>query len=215
MLYERGDGVGKDLGRAKSWYMRAAEQGNVKAMHNLAVVVSRETGKADYALAAKWFGEAASYGLADSQFNLGVLAEHGLGMEKNPATAYTWFSLAAANHDLGAVKHRDLVMAKLSPAERVAGDDAVKAWTAKPAKAEANEVPAQADWRAEAASLDKTQIARVQTLRNRLGYRVGTANGGMGAKTREAIKTFELRTGMDETGEASAQLLARLEQLAG
>ena len=34
-LYERGVGVKTDLARAKIWYSRAAEQGNVKAMHNL------------------------------------------------------------------------------------------------------------------------------------------------------------------------------------
>jgi localization factor PodJL len=51
-------------------------KGNVKAMHNLAVNSSgREDGGADYALDSKWYGEAASYGLADSQFNLGILAE--------------------------------------------------------------------------------------------------------------------------------------------
>jgi localization factor PodJL len=50
-------------------------------MHNLAVNLSgRESGTADYALAAKWYLETAFYGLADSQFNLGILAEHGLGM---------------------------------------------------------------------------------------------------------------------------------------
>ena len=47
-------------------------------MHNLAVNLSgRESGTADYALAAKCYLEAAFYGL---QFNLGILAEHGLGM---------------------------------------------------------------------------------------------------------------------------------------
>ena len=55
-------------------------------MHNLAVSLSgRQDGDPDYALAAKWYGEAAAYGLADSQFNLGVLEEHGLGMPKNLA----------------------------------------------------------------------------------------------------------------------------------
>ena len=84
-MYERGQGVAKDLGRARSWYQAAAEKGNIKAMHNLAVSVSgREGGTPDYALAAKWYGEAAAYGLADSQFNLGILAEHGLGIAEEP-----------------------------------------------------------------------------------------------------------------------------------
>ncbi len=98
----------KDLGRARSWYQAAAEKGNVKAMHNLAVSLSgRQDGDPDYALAAKWYGEAAAYGLADSQFNLGVLAEHGLGMPKNLGAAYQWFALAAKDGDQEAAKRRD------------------------------------------------------------------------------------------------------------
>ena len=57
-------------------------------MHNLAVSVSgRDGSPPDYTLAAKWYEEAASYDLPDSQFNLGVLAEHGLGMQKDLAAA--------------------------------------------------------------------------------------------------------------------------------
>ncbi len=82
-MYERGQGVAKDLGKARSWYAAAAAKGNVKAMHNLAVSMSAGD-KADYVLAAKWYGAAAAFGLADSQYNLGILAEHGLGMPKNP-----------------------------------------------------------------------------------------------------------------------------------
>ena len=39
-LYERGLGVKVDAQRAKVWYERAAAQGNVKAMHNLAVLAA-------------------------------------------------------------------------------------------------------------------------------------------------------------------------------
>jgi localization factor PodJL len=66
-------------------------------MHNLAVAATRESANADFALAAKWYAEAGSYGLADSQFNLGVFAEHGRGMPKNLTEVYEWFSLAAAS----------------------------------------------------------------------------------------------------------------------
>ena len=104
-MYERGQGVSKDLGKARSWYQAAAEKGNVKAMHNLAVSASGGAGRqADYGLAAKWYGEAAAYGLADSQYNLGILAEHGLGMPKNLGAAYQWFALAATNGDTGSGK---------------------------------------------------------------------------------------------------------------
>jgi localization factor PodJL len=214
VLYERGDGVGKDLGLAKSWYARAAEQGNVKAMHNLAVAVSRESASADYALAAKWYAEAASYGLADSQFNLGVLAEHGLGMRKDLTAAYRWFALAAASRDPEAVKRRDSLKAALSIVGLAEADAAVAAWKAKPAKPEANQVPEEDSWRAAEAIPNRELVARAQELLNTLGYQVGTADGEAGSRTREAIKAFELRNGMDQTGEVTHQLVNKLQQLA-
>jgi hypothetical protein len=35
----------------------------------------------------------------------------------------------------------------------------------------------------------------------------------MGARTREAIKSFERKNGLEETGEVSALLIAKLERL--
>ncbi len=146
-MYERGLGVAKDLGRARSWYQAAAEKGNVKAMHNLAVnASSREDGTADYALAAKWYGEAAAYGLADSQFNLGILAEHGLGIPANLQEAYKWFALAAKGGDQEAAKRRDLIKPQLDPAALAQAEQAVGAWTAKDAAPEANEVVEPQEW---------------------------------------------------------------------
>jgi TPR repeat protein len=46
--------------KARLWYA-AAEKSNVKAMHNFAVSESgTQSDKADYALAVKWYREAAS-----------------------------------------------------------------------------------------------------------------------------------------------------------
>lgn len=86
-------------------------------MHNLAVSLSgRESGNPDYALAARWYGEAAAYGLADSQFNLGILAEHGLGIAANLPEAYKWFALAAEAGDVEAAKRREQIKPKLDQA---------------------------------------------------------------------------------------------------
>ena len=77
--------------------------------------------KADYVLAAKWYGAAAAYGLADSQYNLGILAEHGLGTPKNLDAAYQWFALAAKNGDAEAAKRRDLVKGAARPEDACRG----------------------------------------------------------------------------------------------
>ena len=135
-MYERGQGVANDLGRARSWYQAAAEKGNVKAMHNLAVSLSgREAGNLDYTLAAKWYAEAAAHGLADSQFNLGILAEHGLGMQKSLADAYKWFALAATAGDAEAAKRKELIKLKLDAASLAAAEQAIAAWTVQAGRA--------------------------------------------------------------------------------
>lgn len=213
-MYERGQGVAKDLGKARSWYAAAAAKGNVKAMHNLAVALSSGQGPVtDYSLAAKWYGEAASYGLADSQYNLGILAEHGLGMPKNLAAAYQWFALAAENGDTEAAKRRDLVKAQLDAKTLALAEQAVKAWKAKPALAEANEVDEPAEWALPTEAPTASLITRAQKLLNKLGYDAGPANGQLDAQTRNAIKSFERRNGLDETGEVNIPLVAKLERL--
>ncbi len=162
-MYERGQGVAKDLGRARSWYQAAAEKGNVKAMHNLAVSASsRDDGGPDYALASKWYGEAASYGLADSQFNLGILAEHGLGAPKNLAEAYKWFALAANGGDEEAAKRRELVKPQLDPASLADAERSVSAWTAKQAAPDANEVLEPKEWADTAPQTNASLVTRAQ-----------------------------------------------------
>jgi TPR repeat protein len=127
--YERGLGVDRDAERARVWYQRAAEQGNVKAMHNLAVI---SAGKPDYPEAIRWFTEAAGYNLPDSQFNLAVLLEGGLGGPKDLKQAYLWFALAARGGDKEAMKRRDLVKAQLSADALAAADEEVRSFRTKP-----------------------------------------------------------------------------------
>ncbi|MGH6735084.1 MAG: peptidoglycan-binding protein [Methyloceanibacter sp.] len=214
-MYERGLGVDKDPGKARSWYAAAAENGNVKAMHNLAVSVSgREGGESDYALAAKWYGEAAAYGLADSQFNLGILAEHGLGTAKSLEEAYKWFALAAANGDAEAAKRREVIKVQLAPSTFAGAEAAVKAWKPKEASPDANEVAEEPIWVATAPKAENAAlVTRAQMLLNQLGYDVGPPDGVAGERTRTAIKLFERRNGLEETGSVTIPLVTQLERL--
>jgi localization factor PodJL len=132
-------GVKRDVEQAKVWYRRAAEQGNLKAMHNLAVMATSGAGtQPDYATAASLFAMAAQHGLADSQYNLGVLYESGLGVPKDHATAYMWYTLAAKGGDQDAAARRDQLIARL-PAETVqAGDRKVAAFRPMTPREQAN-----------------------------------------------------------------------------
>ncbi|MGL4286290.1 MAG: hypothetical protein ACRCVA_08115, partial [Phreatobacter sp.] len=133
-LYEKGTGVTRDLPRARGLYEKAAEAGNGKAMHNLAVMFAQGalSERPDYRTAAQWFRRAADYGVADSQFNLGILYARGLGVDQSLAESYKWFALAALGGDQDAAKKRDEVAGRLDAQTLVAVRLAVQTFAAKP-----------------------------------------------------------------------------------
>lgn len=69
-----------------------AKQGNAQAQFNLATcyLVAR-----NYQLAAFWYQKAAGLGLAEAQFNLGVLFSDGKGVARNLQQAVFWYRKAA------------------------------------------------------------------------------------------------------------------------
>ena len=148
-MFERGLGAKADLNRARVWYQRAAEQGNVKAMHNLAVLsAGRASASPDYPTAARWFSAAAEHDLADSQFNYAVLCEGGLGVAQDLEQAYKWFSLASRTGDGEAVRRRDLLKSKLTPAELAAAEELVRTFEGAPVDAIVNDARAAGeDWK--------------------------------------------------------------------
>jgi localization factor PodJL len=102
-------------------------------MHNLAVLSAGRPGVApDYPTAVHWFSEAANRGLADSQYNLGILYESGLGVPSSSVEAYKWYALAARTGDKEAAKRRDAVSNKLDRNSLQAADALVIQWRAKP-----------------------------------------------------------------------------------
>ncbi len=98
-LFEKGAGVPKEERRALDLYRKAAQAGHTRAMHNLAVLLSSHDATQDYSEAASWFIRAATVGLADSQYNLALLYERGLGVPQNERKAYFWYSVAARAGD--------------------------------------------------------------------------------------------------------------------
>jgi localization factor PodJL len=98
-------------------------------MHNLAVLIARKDGAGpDYATAATWFREAAERGLADSQYNLGVLCETGLGVPKDVAEAYKWLALAARGGDKEAAARLLQVKTRLDVDQVAAAERQIADW---------------------------------------------------------------------------------------
>jgi len=53
------------------------------------------SGLQDYAEAARWFLKAAEKGIADAQFNFGLILEEGRGVKQDLDSAEVWYSEAA------------------------------------------------------------------------------------------------------------------------
>jgi localization factor PodJL len=109
-------------------------------MHNLAVMSANQSkGSPDYTVAAQWFSEAAERGLSDSQFNLAVLHENGLGVPQDLKQAYKWLAISARGGDKEAIRRRDILKGKLTADDVVAAEELVKNWKAKAADQQAND----------------------------------------------------------------------------
>ena len=142
-LYKTGQGVEQDLGQARIWFRRAANGGNVLAMHRIGVMTARgDGGAADPQEAIGWFERAANFGLVDSQYNLGAIyhpsADASATSVQDAGKAYYWYSLAGLNGDTAAGELAAGVGAALSPTQRSEIDAEVAAWKAQSANAEAN-----------------------------------------------------------------------------
>lgn len=103
-LYERGEGVEKDEAKAIELYRKAAQARHPLAMHNLGVLLAAHDTPKDYREAARWFAEA---NLPESQFNLALLYERGLGVPRDLKMAYSWYLAAARSGDSEATQQAE------------------------------------------------------------------------------------------------------------
>ena len=226
-------GAPKDAAKALEWYGKAAALGNVSSMHNAAVLLSSEqAGKPVYDRAFTLFTSAAKHGLRDSQFNLAVFHERGLGTKADPAEAYFWYRLAAQQGDSQATE-RATALTKTLPADALSKlTKRLAGFVPAPSSDAANVVavldPAWQDPQgavlASGAAVPLTTVApataandieEAQRLLTRLGFSVGTPDGKMNSRTSSAIRLFQLQAGLKVTGEITPELLAAMRAKAG
>ncbi|NDV85902.1 hypothetical protein GTW51_04205 [Aurantimonas aggregata] len=217
-LYEKGNGVTRDTVAARDWYLKAAEQGNVRAMHNLAVLFATGVdGKSDPVLAARWFQEAADYGMTDSQYNLGILYARGAGVEQDLTESFKWFSIVAAAGDADAGTKRDEIAKSLDADQLEVAEAKVAAFKPAIRDETANTVDVPTDWTSDVdTSLQTSSVDMQKAIRNiqailiKLGYDPGTPDGVAGAKTTEAIRSFQQSAGLEATGNIDEALIRAL-----
>jgi len=209
MLYEAGHGVPQNIELARNWYERAAEGGNARAMHNLAVLYAEGSvgGAPDFSQAARWFAEAAAYDIRDSQYNLAVLFETGQGVRQDLRQAYLWYTIAARSGDTEAATRKVFISDRLDDDVRGRINAAAERWQPRVPDAEAN------GQLSVSRPLGPTtaQIARTQYILGLLGYAPGPPDGIMGPTTAESIREFQRTAGLAVTGRVTSELITRLE----
>ena len=96
-LYIAGAGVNKDTAKGLALCQQSAEQGSVPSMLRLADFYMNVDVVRDYPVALHWISTAASYHSVEAQFQLAVMLRDGLGTDKNPLEARSWFEKLASN----------------------------------------------------------------------------------------------------------------------
>ncbi len=134
-----GQGVPQDYAEAVKWYRLAAEQGDAGAQYNLGDMYANGQGvPQDYAEAVKWYRLPPSRAMPHAQYNLGVMYDNGQGVPQDYVQAHMWFNLAASRYSAAeaeeranAVKNRDAVAARMTPAQIAEAQKLAREWKPK------------------------------------------------------------------------------------
>ena len=111
---------------------------------------------------------------------------------------------------------RDTFGPMLPPDVKAKMDEAAKKWKPTPIDVVANggfdTSPEAFQANAQPAQLSKDELKSVQELLNDQGFKV-TADGHPGGQTETAVKAFQAKYGLPQTGVANKDLLAALESV--
>ena len=105
-LYDRGEGVKKNLNEAARWYKMAAKNDDMTAQYNLGWMYRFGKGvPKNLNKAVDLFKAAAKQGEIAAQSSLGTMYRHGEGLQKNIILAHMWMSIAATQGDYGSKRN--------------------------------------------------------------------------------------------------------------
>lgn len=139
-MYATGRGVPQNYVEAANWYRKAAEQGFSFAQFNLASMYAKGEGvPQDDGEAAKWTRRAADQGHLYAQTALGGYYALGKGVPQDYVEAHKWYNLAASGSTLAsnrrnrdnAIEMRDLVAARMTPAQIAEAQKLAREWKPK------------------------------------------------------------------------------------
>ena len=207
-LYEDGHaGLGKDLTEARRWTERAAEGGDRKAMHNLALYNFEGVGgPKNLTTAAQWFRRAADLGLVDSQYNLARLYEEGFGVAQNPAEAYKWYLIAGRQGDGESRLSALRIKGQLSAEAQSASERAAQGFQPQAGAMTAAATPAPTA----APAGDTASTALAQRALTKLGFYQGPTDGSASPALKLAIAAYQRGQGLPATGQLDPTVTQKL-----
>ncbi len=130
--YDRGD-----YATAISWLRPLVELGHARAQFTLGNMYYDGQGVSqDYAEAVKWWRKAAEQGDPIAQYDLGVAYHNGEGVPQDYVQAHMLYNLAASRFPAGedrdkAVKNRDIVAKRMTPAQISEAKKLAREWKPK------------------------------------------------------------------------------------
>jgi TPR repeat protein len=113
-----------------------ANGGSTSAQYNIGIMYDKGQGvPQDYAAAIAWYRKAADQGHPTAQNNLGAMYNDGTGVPQDYVQAHMWFNLAAsglnAPENDKAVKNRDRVAKRMTPAQIAEAQKLAREWKPK------------------------------------------------------------------------------------
>lgn len=133
-LYSGGDGVPQDGAEAIKWLRRAVDQGYYYSLKEIGMMYDwpHYGVPQDGAEAMKWYLRAVDHGDNEAKHLIGDLYVHGNGVPQDYVMAHMWFNLAAASGDQDAIRYRDDVAKRMTPAQIAEAQKLAREW--KPSK---------------------------------------------------------------------------------
>ncbi len=119
-----------ELERARAWYEKAANSGQVESKVNLAIfLLQGKGGSRDTDTGIRLLQHASESGVAVAQFMLGQVYQEGIATVQNYVLAHAWYSLASALGDRRAREARNRLAAQMSLAQLEQAQQEAAGWS--------------------------------------------------------------------------------------
>ncbi len=112
LLYQSGQGVSADYGKAQQFLERAAKSGHAYAQYALALLYRQSGSAPQIQQSIQWQQKAAQQGHVEAQYGLGMLYANGQHVAKDLHVARHWLQQASQrNHTMAGLALQDLAVA--------------------------------------------------------------------------------------------------------